>query len=88
MPTRIWARCLRNALSHGGIVYLDADGRQAAGRPTESMGFVSAQYVDGKMWQPPEQLLALRITQAAYLQFLRNWVAWLHSSGLAKALAA
>lgn len=88
MPASAWASCLRNSLAHGGVVYLDAEGRQSFGQPTEMLGFVSAQYPKGNLRQPPEHLLALRISRDDYLSFLRLWVEWLRSSRLALALAA
>lgn len=88
MSTRDWANCLRNALSHGGIVYLDADGQQARGSPTEMMGFVSAMYPRGNMRLPPERLIALRTTPPLYRSTLERWVSWVQSSGLSEALAA
>lgn len=83
-----WSRCLRNALAHGGIAYLDADGRQSIGRPTEMIAFVSAQYPKGGMRHPPSSLQVLRITRDDYLDFLRRWVHWLDSSHLSIAMAA
>ncbi len=53
LSARAWTNCLRNALAHGGIIYLDADGRQARGQPTRMMGFVSALYPNGNMRKPP-----------------------------------
>lgn len=86
MPASEWASCLRNALAHGGIAYLDAEGRQAYGQSAKMLAFVSAKYVD--RGQPPERLKVLRITEQGYLSFLRRWVDWLQSSGLQQALAA
>lgn len=83
-----WARCLRNALAHGGIAYLDANGNQSIGQPTEMIGFVGAQYPKGGMRHPPSSLQVLRITRDDYLDFLRRWVQWLDTSRLSIAMAA
>lgn len=88
LNTRDWIGCLRNALAHGGIVYLDAEGQQARGRPTEMMGFVSAIYPRGNMRLPPDKLIALRTTPELYRQTLRRWVAWVQATGLSEAVAA
>jgi hypothetical protein len=81
-----WASCLRNALAHGGIVYLDGEGRHTHGHATELLAFVSARYPrDSKV---PSQILCLRISRDDFVTFLRGWVAWLKSSGVAEKLAA
>lgn len=83
-----WAACLRNALAHGGIAYLNADGVQSDGEPTEMMAFVSAKYKDRDTAKPPLKLRALRIDRDGYLDFLRRWVDWLRSTMIYEALAA
>jgi hypothetical protein len=88
MPAGQWAGCLRNALAHGGIAYLDADGQQSFGGPTEMIAFISAQYPDRDVGQLPTRLQALRISRDDYLDFLRRWVGWLRTSHLSSALAA
>lgn len=88
MSAKAWMNCLRNALAHGGLVYLDANGRQAHGKRTCMMGFVSAQYPSGNMRQPPERLVSLRTTPDGYLATLREWVCWIQRTGLSLPLAA
>jgi len=83
-----WSSCLRNALAHGGIVYLDEYGRQAYRGQTSFLAFVSAKYPRSERNQPPEQLLALRIAEADFLTFLRAWTRWLSETGLSLRLAA
>lgn len=83
-----WASCLRNALAHGGVIYVDRDGRQSHGQPTEGFVFVSAKYPNRDTRQPPERLKILRVSEVDFRSFLRRWVEWLHSSGLSQALAA
>lgn len=88
MPVSQWASCLRNALAHGGVLYLDREGYQALGRETEMLAFVSGWCPDRDFTRPPERLNILRITEADFRDFLRNWVGWLSASGLSRALAA
>lgn len=88
LSARVWINCLRNALAHGGIVYLDADGRQARGEPTRMMGFVSAVYPNGNMRMPPERLISLRTTPEGYRATLQLWVKWVQKTGLSLPIAA
>ncbi|WP_426263775.1 hypothetical protein [Sphingomonas sp. PWP1-2] len=88
LSARAWMNCLRNALAHGGIVYLDAEGRQTNGQPTRMMGFVSAEYGKEGMRKPPDRLIALRTTPDAYRATLERWVCWVQGTGLSEALAA
>lgn len=88
MSARAWMNCIRNALAHGGLVYLDGNGRQARGEPTRMMGFVSAQYPNGNMRKPPERLLALRTTPEVYRATLERWVCWIQRTGLSLPVAA
>lgn len=88
MCTREWANCLRNALAQGGIVYLDEEGRQARGKPTRLMGFVSAIYPNGNMRKPPERLIALRTTPDNFRTTLERWVCWVQRTGLSEPSAA
>ena len=48
MPAEQWSGCLRNALAHGGIVYLDDTGRQSFGGRVTQLAFVSASYPRGE----------------------------------------
>lgn len=83
-----WASALRNALAHGGVIYVDADGRQSHGQPANGFVFVSAKYPNGDTRQPPDRLKLLRIGETDFRRFLREWVEWLRTSGLSGALAA
>jgi hypothetical protein len=92
-----WASCLRNAISHGGVSYLDGFGCANHYGKTEMLAFVSATYPKypkehcfaGRRdtSQPPLELKVLRITEVDFLEFLRRWVAWLKGSGLSRELA-
>lgn len=68
--------CLRNALSHGGVAYLDARGRQSEDA-TNMLGFAS--YPSSRR---TTELRLLRITVDGYQQFLNLWSGWLANSGI------
>ena len=92
-----WASCLRNALSHGGVSYLDSSGCANHHGETEMLAFVSATYpkypkghvLEGRRdtSRPPVKLKVLRITEEGFRDFLTQWVGWLKSSRLSRELA-
>lgn len=86
MPASKWASCLRNALAHGGVVYLDAEGRQSHGQPTEHLAFVSGKPTEDR--SSFEEIRVLRISRDDYIGFVQHWVGWLEQSGLSFELAA
>jgi hypothetical protein len=103
MPASQWSSCVRNALAHGGVLYLDANGFHEHGQRAEALAFLSARYPKysveehpkgtplygmSDMRKPPEDLRVLRITEQDFLSFLRQWVEWLGASGLICKLAA
>ncbi|WP_206335858.1 hypothetical protein [Rhizorhabdus phycosphaerae] len=71
--------CLRNALSHGGIAYLDVNGQQTDDA-TDMLAFV-ARTRDRKALQ------LLRISVDGYQQFLRCWSNWLSERQVEHGLA-
>lgn len=79
MPTSQWCGVLRNAMAHGGIAYLDGQGRTSHGQPVKMYAFVSRRFASDR--REISGLNVLRISEANYLDFLRKWVAWLKSSG-------
>ncbi|WP_242122187.1 hypothetical protein [Sphingomonas lacusdianchii] len=86
MAASEWASCLRNALAHGGVAYLDADGFQKYGMKADKLAFISGKYVaDAQM---PESLKVLCIKEQDFLAFIRRWVSWLTATGLSLDLAA
>lgn len=62
---------IRNALAHGAVNYLDGAGRQQ-GPSAEMYVFVSP----GEKIKP-RPLRLLRIDEAAFRQFVKDWVSWL-----------
>ena len=97
LQTSQWASYLRNAISHGGVSYLDEYGRADHSGKTAMLAFVSATYpkfpkghiFEGRRdtSQPPEMLNVLRITEQGFCAFLTRWVEWLNASGLSRSLA-
>lgn len=84
MPTSQWCGILRNAMAHGGIAYLDKNGRRY-GNPVEMLLFASGKFDAG------DKLVAvnlLRISESDYRAFLGRWVDWLVASGISRELAA
>jgi hypothetical protein len=53
MPASRWRSILRNALAHGGIVYLDAQGRSPYGQSVKLYAFISGKY-DGSSKESPK----------------------------------
>lgn len=94
MQASQWASVLRNAISHGGVSYLDRYGRAEHGNEATMLAFVSAKYpkfpkghaFEGRSdtEQPPISLNVLRITEEGFQSFLRGWVEWLDASGMSK----
>ena len=92
-----WASCLRNAISHGGVSYLDAHGWASHGGETKMLAFVSATYpkypkehvLAGRRdtTKAPEELKVLRISESGFRSFLGQWVKWLKESGISRELA-
>jgi hypothetical protein len=81
-----WCSIIRNALSHGGIAYLDASGDAATHGPAAVYCFVSGKYENGD--KDPIYLNCLRITETNFRSFLKNWVGWLKRSSLSRLMAA
>lgn len=82
--TRFMMIHLRNALAHGGIIYLDKDGRQSDAR-ADMLGFVSAK----TNWKTKkiEGLRVSRVSEADFLTFLHAWSDWIATAGLQEVLA-
>jgi hypothetical protein len=72
--------CLRNALGHGGVAYLDASGRQNDA-PTGMLAFAAF-----PSRSRTQELSLLRISVENYQSFLLAWAAWLAATGVKDAL--
>lgn len=77
---KVVMKLLRNALAHGGVTYLDAQGGQTYSA-TNQVGFASLFKVDGE-----RRLKLLSVPVSDFEVFLRLWTEWLAASGVAKAL--
>ncbi|APE44552.1 hypothetical protein BOO69_14880 [Sulfitobacter alexandrii] len=98
MPALQWISIIRNAMAHGGIAYLDEHGRSSYGRPIKMYAFVSGKYGKPKCQHAEadcryglgalERLNVLRISETDFRDFLREWVAWLVRTKIAKQAAA
>lgn len=68
---------LRNALSHGGVAYLDEGGQQTGGEQARMLAFASV---------GQGSVNVLRIREHHYREFLSAWTRWLEDSGISAAL--
>jgi hypothetical protein len=80
-PTADVLECLRNALSHGGVAYLDRRGRQSEDA-TNMLGFAAYPGFNRR-----DELRVLRISVDGYQRFLAAWTKWLAESGIDEKLA-
>ncbi|KRR29625.1 hypothetical protein [Bradyrhizobium retamae] len=88
LETTRWCSCLRNALAHGGIAYLNGYGHSSYhGGPVEMFCFISGKYAE-RGDETPVALNCLRIRESHFLDFLQRWVNWLEASSVMKQLAA
>jgi hypothetical protein len=77
-----FCRILRNALAHGGVLYLDQHGRSNSGAPVRRFAFVSTDRLNN-----PTKLHFLRIKMVDYRAFLQHWVDWLNREAIDEVLA-
>jgi hypothetical protein len=81
MPTSQWSSVLRNAMSHGGIAYLDAAGKSTFDQSVAMFAFVSGKYDEDDRTKLIG-LQILRVSEENYRQFLHKWVSWLRDCAL------
>lgn len=77
-----FCKILRNALAHGGVLYLDQHGRSHDGAAVRRFAFVSTNNPNN-----PTELHFLRIKMADYRGFLQRWVDWLNEEAIETILA-
>ncbi|WP_457661753.1 hypothetical protein [Sinorhizobium medicae] len=94
MPVAQFLACLRNALSHGGILYLNDDGHSTHGQASK-LCFVSARMsyprpicMQAAARCPKQEpqltgLRLLRISETGFRRFLATWATWLREADLA-----
>ncbi len=98
MPASQWISIVRNALAHGGIAYLDDQGRSRGDRPVKMYAFVNGKFDSGLCPHfsgavcrgergPLQALNFLRIAENDYRTFLELWVSWLNEVGIVNAAA-
>jgi hypothetical protein len=75
---------LRNALAHGGVLYLDQHGHSTEGARAEFMAFVGEKRATRQL----VGLHVLRISEGHFRECLGSWVSWLSGTGLSRDLAA
>ncbi|MGR3591826.1 MAG: hypothetical protein ACU0B9_20235 [Limimaricola soesokkakensis] len=95
MQASQWLSVIRNALAHGGVIYLDEHGRSSHDAPIRMFGFVNGKYTGGtcphqqdqtcRAVRVPVGLNILRISVEDYRDFLRRWVDWMQVAGLVQA---
>lgn len=83
LSTHRFLSILRNALAHGGVLYLDKYGRSYSGAPVYYFAFASTTRLNTSS----VELHFLRIKVIDYRTFLKQWVAWLNEKAIDKVLA-
>jgi hypothetical protein len=74
---------LRNALSHGNIVYLDSSGKETVGETASLLGFISirskdfTRIKDRKITYKEAHYRVVFVTATDLINLLRYWVKWL-----------
>jgi hypothetical protein len=76
---------LRNSLAHGGIAYLDANGRQTAGQAA-MLAFAGTKEDWRKGKRSVVGLNILRVREDDFCAFLMDWADWLTNSPISEAL--
>ena len=98
LATTVWISCLRNALAHGGIAYMDRSWRSVGGPfPVERLAFASERRVprrnddgksikdeNGKKEMMIDGVNVLSVSESDFLSFLLEWGKWVEVSGLAR----
>lgn len=77
LTTEAFCMILRNALAHGGILYLDENGQTAEGKPVKGFCFVSTKQNNRNV----VGLNFLQVKMKDYRDFLTKWVNWLQGGG-------
>lgn len=77
VSTKVFCDVLRNAMAHGGVLFLNEQGESSQGDPVRMFTFVSTDRMNN-----PTALRFLRIGMKDYRAFLKKWTTWLKKSGL------
>lgn len=85
LPTAFVIGQLRNALAHGGVIYLDGEGLYRPDTEARMLAFIAEEWGDEK----PFPYTVLGVMEADFSAFLRKWATWLGEQGINQpALAA
>lgn len=72
-------RVIRNALAHGNVVYLNADGFERRGTEVQFLGFLSRYEEDEDQRARAETYRLVVTTEENFLRFTKKWAAWIAS---------
>jgi hypothetical protein len=70
-------RVIRNALAHGNVVYLNADGHEEEDTKVEYLGFLSRYEESGDEKKIAETYRLVATTEDAFLEFVKAWAMWI-----------
>ena len=70
-------RVIRNALAHGNVVYLNADGCEEAGTEVKYLGFLSRYEESKEERKVAETYRLLATTEDTFLAFVKAWATWI-----------
>jgi len=69
-------RVLRNALAHGNILYLDAEGRETPGHRVEHLAFLSRCEESEDQKRNAETYRLVTVREEDFMTFIRAWARW------------
>jgi hypothetical protein len=69
-------RVIRNALAHGNVVYLNADGFEAGESRVQYLGFLSRYEETPEEREKTETYRLVATTEDEFLRFVKQWAAW------------
>lgn len=84
LPTGFVIRQLRNALAHGGVIYLDSEGFYRPDAEARMLAFIAEEWRGKK----PPPYTVLGVMEADFSAFLRRWARWLGEQGISQSILA
>lgn len=70
-------RVLRNALAHGNVVYLDAEGFERRGAQVQYLAFLSRYEETEERREQGETYRLVATTEEGFIAFVKAWASWL-----------
>jgi hypothetical protein len=70
-------RVIRNALAHGNVVYLNAEGYEERGTKVQYLGFLSRYEESEEQRKLAETYRLVATTEDAFLAFVKAWAKWI-----------